>query len=292
LKKEQKHREPWNEETRSKKLFSGRYFAWTKSRDEVWASIEGKMGESRSVARPVVFLQRQWFRYAAAAVLALLIGTGFFIRFYARTIVSPPGQHLLAELPDGSTVYLNAESELAYHPYWWKVKRIVGFEGEGFFEIKKGKDFQVRSQKGTTHVLGTSFNIFSRGGAYEVTCISGKVNVRSKTRQEMILEPKSKASVTSGGNIEVFRSIDVLPEIAWKDNLFLFTATPVGEVFREIERQYGISIRMLQASDLAYSGNFTKDQPVEEILTYICLALGYEYEKTGSGSYAVRVIPE
>jgi len=61
------------------------------------------------------------------------------MRFYTQTITVPKGHHLVAQLPDGSTVDLNADTKLSYHPYWWRFARTVNFEGEGFFKVKKGK---------------------------------------------------------------------------------------------------------------------------------------------------------
>ena len=71
---------------------------------------------------------------------------------------------------------LNAASRLQYHPYWWRFERQVKLEGEVFL-VKPGTLFKVVSEKGTTEVLGTEFNIYSREKNYSVFCQSGTVKV-------------------------------------------------------------------------------------------------------------------
>lgn len=270
---------------RSKLFFAGGKFNWGKSKADIWAIIEEKMNvqpKGRSVVRHLSL--NKW---AVAASIAVLVVLGSFLRFHTVAIETSPGQHLLVELPDRSKVNLNADSKLSYYPYWWKVKRIVRLEGEGFFEVEKGKAFTVISSKGTTQVLGTSFNIFSREDIYKVTCISGSVKVKSKSEFEAILKPNSKAEIQPDGKIKVLVEIEPFPEISWRKNIFLFTASPVLRVFKEIERQYGVKIDARIDNQSLYTGNFTKDQNVEETLSYICPALGLKYIRKSGVEYLI-----
>jgi ferric-dicitrate binding protein FerR (iron transport regulator) len=97
-----------------------------------------------------------------AAALLLLAGIFSLLRFYTTTKSCPAGQHLSYILPDGSSVEMNADSKITFHPLWYRFARKIDFEGEGYFEVKKSKKFEVVSESGTTEVLGTSFNIYSR----------------------------------------------------------------------------------------------------------------------------------
>ena len=75
--------------------------------------------------------------------------------------------------------------------------------------------------------------------------------------------------------------------MAVKKNIFLFTASPVFQVFSEIERQYGVKIETRISNNSFYTGNFTKDQNVEEILGYVCPALGLKYSRLSGGKYLI-----
>jgi ferric-dicitrate binding protein FerR (iron transport regulator) len=92
--------------------------------------------------------------WVVAAGIAILFGIAGFMRLYTKNINTTAGTHLLVMLPDKSTVNLNAESFISYKPYWWRFKREVEFEGEGLFEVEKGKKFSVISKLGTTTVVG------------------------------------------------------------------------------------------------------------------------------------------
>jgi len=269
----------------SKAFFSGGKFIWKKSNAMVWNEIEKSMEEkpsSRSLS--VRFISRPM---SIAAGLLLLIGIGTFIRFYQVTIQTPAGEHQLAEMPDGSTINLNAESTLKYHPYWWKFNRELHFEGEAFFEVQKGGKFSVISKNGTTQVLGTSFNIFSRNDNYKVTCLTGSVQVISKTKNNALLQPNSKAEIQPDGTIEIQHNIEPFPEISWKKNIFMFTAVPAYEVFHEIERQFGVKVTTNMNSHALYTGNFSRDLDVEEILGYVCPALGLDYNRKTATEFVI-----
>lgn len=285
MKRNKEHRTLSAVDHQSKAFFAGGKFTWAKDEAEIWAILETRIDaqpKGRTLTHNFSITQ-----LAIAASFAVLIALGSFIRFYTIQIETSAGQHQLVELPDHSTVNLNAQSTITFNPYWWKISRNVKLEGEGFFEVEKGKKFTVLSYKGTTQVLGTSFNILSRDSVYKVTCITGSVKVKSNLGFETILKPNSKAEIQPNGKINVISNIETLPEISWRNNIFLFTASPIREVFYEIERQYGVKITSEVDNYSLYSGNFTKDQNVEEILQYVCPALGLKYIRKSAKEYLI-----
>lgn len=261
-------------DAQSRRFFAGGKFEWSKSHATVWSELDSFVIQHPAKKIKYDFRIIQW---AAAAIFILFICITGFMRFYSKTIETQLGTHSAMILPDGSSVNLNAQSTMQFYPYWWRFERKVTFEGEGFFEVKKGNPFTVESRLGTTQVLGTSFNVYSRDEIYRVTCITGTVKVISKTNNELIIKPNCKATVHPDGKINFIQNIETLPEISWKDNTFFFTSVPIGQVFSEIERQYGITINTRINNFTLYTGNFSRNQKVEEILGYICPALGYKY---------------
>jgi len=261
----------------SKAFFSGGEFVWQKSEAEVWVSIESQIASQPKGKQ--LFINFSLTKWVVAASIVILFSITGFMRFYTVSVESPAGQHAEIILPDHSTVKLNAQSSISYHPYWWRINRDVQLHGEAFFEVEKGRKFAVTSDKGITRVLGTSFNIFAREDIYRVTCVTGTVKVSSKTGYEAVIHPNSKAEITSEGQIKVTDQIEILPEISWKSNLFIFTAQPVLDVFHEVERQYGVVIDVKTGDNLPYTGNFNKDQNAEEVLAYICPAMEYKLIK-------------
>jgi transmembrane sensor len=268
----------------SKRFFTGGEFQWKKSKAVIWDELEIAISQRSGHTISFNFVIIKW---AVAAMFIILLGIGGFMRFSTNSIKTLAGEHLSIALPDGSTVELNAISALSYHPYWWRFDRKINFEGEGFFSVQKGKRFRVVSNAATTEVLGTRFNIFSRENIYKVICIEGSVKVVSNIGDKVVLKPNDKATVQSSGTILMQSNIEALPEISWKDYSFFFTAVPVSNVFSEIERQYGVIIDAHVDVNALYTGNFSKNQNVEEILGYICPAMGFKFIRQSRTAYSV-----
>jgi ferric-dicitrate binding protein FerR (iron transport regulator) len=258
---------------------------YERSREQVWEALEGKLDRA-----PLGHVVRYRFSTAAkvaAAIILLLAGTFLVLRFYSVSVSIPAGEQLAYTLPGGSTVELNAESRLSYRPFWWRYSRTVRFEGEGYFTVEKGSEFRVASEQGITTVLGTRFNIFSRNDEYRVTCFSGSVSVTSKTDREVVLRPEYQASVLPDGNIMVSKEARPGQARSWMEGMFHFTARPLGQVFDEIERQYSVKIDFEPASGYQYTGFFSMEKPVEEVLELVCKPFGLNFARTSDKTYEV-----
>lgn len=276
---------PGKFEKQTDAFFEKAKIPYLKSKEEIWQQLEDRMTNSQTKEIPSIKKYRAVL--AVAASIILLAGVFSIVRFYTNTIKSQPGQHLTVNLSDGSTVILNAESSLSYQPLWWQFSGEVQFEGEGFFEVEKGKKFTVRSSTGKTEVLGTSFNIQARNDIYEVSCKTGKVKVTSPKNDEAILGPGYSGRINEEGKVVVFKPEKPENTISWIDNKFIFTATPFTEVIHEIARQYAVDIRLQEDVEYFYTGYFTKDIPVEQVLELVCKPFGLTFVAKQNGSYEV-----
>jgi len=274
-------------------LSSGMKIGWEKSKTQAWDELERKINVQDHSPEPVVrtLSGRQWL--ALAATVTLLLSVAGFMRFYSVKSFCPYGVHASVELPDGSEVELNASTRIAYHPYWWFISREVELEGEAFFQVEKGKRFRAVSSNATTEVLGTTFNVFARGEDYMVTCHTGSVKVTDRaSKKSVILSPEEKSILNPTGGFTVSRVADPRTEPGWTKNLIMFGSTPLQLVFEEVERQFGIVIETTEEIQEVYSGNFSLDQPVENILTLLCVPFDLEYERQSGNKYLVHPSPE
>ncbi len=257
---------------------------YDKSKEDIWNQLSNDIAQKpkpkRSLSRPVLI--------SMAAVVLVLFGIYSFMKFYSISIKSDRGQHIVYALPDGSKVSLNAESKIKYHPYWWQFERKIDFEGEAFFEVEKGSAFQVKSKAGKTIVLGTSFNIYSREGHYNVDCMTGKVKVVSPEKFEVILTPSYSAEIQSDGQIFVSKFSEQIESSEWINNMFSFTSVPLVEVLKELERQFNIEIDADISEDLIYTGYFSADRNIEEILDLLCKPFGLQFEKITNQEYRLN----
>jgi transmembrane sensor len=266
--------------------FSGTYIDWGKSKEQVWLELEKRMDSSKPVKVKVMFIP--WIKLATAAVFVLLIGFSVFMTLYTKTFVVPIAQHSVSYLPDGSSVHMNAQSSISYKPLLWIFSRNVRFEGEAFFEVQKGIKFQVVSDKGTTEVLGTSFDIYARDNDYNVTCITGNVKVtESKNNQAVILDPGQKATLNNAGKLIIQSGSDIEQVLSWMNNKLNFTSVPLTDVFKEIERQYGVVIIIPENLDKIYTGTFRIDSPLEQTLDLVCKPFNLSFTLKSKDEYII-----
>jgi ferric-dicitrate binding protein FerR (iron transport regulator) len=259
-----------------------------RSKEQVWAELELMM--EKPIKEEAVIRSFNIRKWSIAASIALLVSFSVlaFLKFYSKNIDCLPGEQRMAYLPDGSTVQLNAKSSISFHPLWWKMNREVKLEGEGFFQVKKGEKFTVVSEKGTTSVMGTSFNIFARDEDYEVTCLTGKVRVLSLvSKDEVIIIPNQMVAINKAGKLNANLNVNAKLAVDWTKGKFIFTQTPLHKVLSEIARRYGVEIKNTENLDQLYTGNFTKQKEIEIILDLVCKPFDIEYKKLPSGEFVI-----
>lgn len=248
----------------------------------IWERMAQQLEEQPSKARKVRKISI--VRWAAAASILLIIGAAAFARFYTVKIETALAEQTTIKLPDGSTVELNAASQISYAPYWWWMNRTLKFEGEGFFKVEKGSAFTVESTFGKTTVLGTSFNIKTYRLAYEVFCATGKVKVNVGEQEEILTSGESAKLLFKLGLQKQEPKVDQV--MAWRENKFAFENSYMNKVVGEMERQYAVKIsypKKLEA--MRYSAYYDKPTEIEQALNLICLTLKLKYRKISDHQY-------
>lgn len=224
----------------------------------------------------------------AASLLLLAVAATAFSRFYTQTVSTAALKIADVELPDGSLVKLNENSQLSYHPYWWWANRSLEFEGEAFFEVQKGSQFSVVSNKGTTTVLGTSFNINTRKQHYQVFCKTGKVQVTSGP-QLVVLEPGHMAQLASSGELTKTTSSLNNNVLQWTNGLFHFENTVLMDVFNQLESHYGVAIKTHRGVDLytTCTAVFTRPSTAYQALETLCISNSLQLEQVSETEFFI-----
>ena len=218
---------------------------------EVYKNIQSSLNkETKTKVRP---LFSKWM-YAAAASVVVLFGLFFFLN-QPTEITTGFGEQVAIRLPDNSEVILNAKSSISFNEKDWKFKRTVKLEGEAYFKVAKGKTFTVETLRGEVVVLGTQFNVHSKGDIFEVQCFEGKVHAKSKKHQSTLTQGKA------------FRDLkNTLPEEwtfkeqepNWKNGESSFKSIQLKYVVKALENQYNLKINTSKI-DLKkkFTGSFT-----------------------------------
>ena len=157
----------------------------------------------------------------------------------------PRGGEYKLVLPDGTIVWLNAESSLRFPTSFTDNERKVYAKGELYFDVKHDevKPFIVDVERGyTIRVLGTEFNLRAYDDSPVVTTlVEGCVQVWSAS-DSVLLSPGQQALEMSGNHgIEVL-DVDVVPYVAWHEGKFHFVRTPLKDIMEELARWYDVEV--------------------------------------------------
>ena len=119
---------------------------------------------------------------------------------------TPRGKDCKVTLPDGSQVWLNAESKISFPDKFIGKERKVRIEGEAFFQVVKDTKhpFIVSTDFFSTTVHGTSFNVDAYSAkTASVTLVTGSVTVRPTNGEETMIEPGEMAICDAQGNTQI-----------------------------------------------------------------------------------------
>ncbi|WP_431137059.1 FecR family protein [Psychroserpens mesophilus] len=212
-----------------------------------------------------------------AAVFVICFGVYFYTTTRDTIINTMASQKQSIELPDNSIVELNAMSTLVFNKSDWTENRDVSLDGEAFFKVAKGSQFDVKTENGVVSVLGTQFNIKQRNNYFEVTCYEGKVAVTYDTNTTKLL-PGDSFFILDGKLIITEKENQSTP--SWLQNQSRFKSLPYREVIAEFQRQHDVIISLENIDDSQlFTGSFTHND-IEIALKSITLPLHLTYSKT------------
>lgn len=216
-----------------------------------------------------------------------------------------PGVVSAFDLPDGSKVWLNANSELRYPSDFNADTRTVELTGQGYFEVTKNahKPFIVKADKDySVEVLGTSFNVsaYKDESMIETTLVEGSVKlnvVSGGKRMTQMLKPNEKAEYQKGADkIKVF-DVNTEYDTAWKNGEIIFRNHPMDKALKTLERHYHVVFEVKDNEILKsiITARF-KDEQLPQVLEYLKLASGIQYaihkptvKDSGSGTSVVEI---
>ena len=220
-----------------------------------------------------------WISLAATVLIFLGIGWGITrnsnqpqsVKIYRqyvssvsetlREVVNENSGPMHIKLPDGSKVRLMPKSRISYaEKFINENKREVYLSGEAFFEVEKDSKnpFFVYANGLLTRVVGTSFLIRAIDANVEVLVSTGKVtvlpikdlDVQENKNTELLLTPNQQAFYSIKDNL-ISKSIVTAPVEIDKETAepnFVFDNQPISEVFKVLEKAYGIPIAYDEAT--------------------------------------------
>jgi transmembrane sensor len=221
-------------------------------------ALYGKLLESIKKDKTVYTIQKNNYRalaWAMAAAVALFISIGVYFSInnkpatplptVARAVKSKPARHAQEiRLADGSIVYLNKNSHLDYPTTFKGKTREVYLTGEAYFDIKHDPlhPFLVHAGPVTTRVLGTAFNIKTKGNLVQITVTRGKVRVSTPKRVLGVVLPDQQISYNEATHQSSRDLLNAKTIVLWKETDLVMDNMTLKEAAAVLTDRYGVNI--------------------------------------------------
>lgn len=267
--------EAW--QTADKNLLEGLEFK-TFDHKTAWTKVDEQLVDEKKIK----VIKMQFYRRVAAACAVLLVGfAGFWLLNQGPTfknIANTDDAPKEISLPDGSTVWLAANSTLDYQEDFKNERNLI-LDGEAFFDVARDEThpFIISTKFGEIEVLGTAFNVNVTKKGTEVGVDHGRVAVRNENGEEEITVGESV--VANGEGVSEIASADVNFD-SWKTGVFDFDNMSLNNVVDLLNKHYATKVELI-SSDKGESevlnGTFA-EAPIEDIIDFIILTCPVEAE--------------
>ena len=202
-----------------------------------------------------------------AAITILFWSRGEFSRTYSTGI----GEQRTIQLADGSTVELNARSQVEVR-LTARQRDVTLLEGQALFRVAKDKQrpFIVSAGDAQVRAVGTEFDVYRKQAETVVTVIEGRVETYDQSGS-----PGAAAIVLSAGE-----QLTVLPHTvskptrtdtgvatAWVQNRLIFEETSLSDVAEEFNRynRRPLTIDDSELQKIKISGIYSSTDPASLI---------------------------
>lgn len=208
-------------------------------------------------------------------------------------VVIPFGKKSQLILEDGTKVWLNAGSRMAFPTKFQGKNREVFLEGEAYFEVSQNKalPFVVHTGALAIKVLGTKFNLcaYTSDKLTEAVLIEGKISLSERSalgfKKETILSPNQKASYNrEEREISVKEEPNADLRIAWIDGMFKFSQQSLQEVLDKLQRYYNVRFVVnseFPSADLI-SGKLDLKDSIESVMLALSDVVELKYKIEGN----------
>jgi Fe2+-dicitrate sensor, membrane component len=195
---------------------------------------------------------------------------------------TPRGGTYRVTLPDGTDIWLNAESSITYpQSFEGSDHREVRLTGEAFFSVTpdKSKPFRVHTGRQDVEVLGTEFNVsaYPEEAAERTVLVEGTVKISADGRKEM-LQPGQQATLDPHGLSVEQADIEAVTD--WKNGEFVFREEAVQQALARLARWYDVEVIYIDKipEDERFSGAISRYDSLTTILDIIQSAGGVRFE--------------
>lgn len=205
-------------------------------------------------------------------------------------IVIPAGYTYKVQLADGSSVTLNAGSELQFPEVFTDSLREVEFSGEGYFEVEKSdKPFVVKAGGMQVKVYGTKFNMLysEKLALSEAVLLEGSIGMFAN-KKEVKIVPNQRVYCSTNDLVLHTETVDPTNYIGWLGNSFKYNRARLDKIVFDISQWYGIEIHLAPGLEKeTFSLEFDKSSTIDWVMRALGLIVNKPVNKEG-GVYLIK----
>lgn len=273
------------------------------------AEFMREVGIAPAAARTVTLRRRIFVRVVAAAAVLVSMAAGALLEEVlhdgllsggiAENVAaeSEPENILVStvagiqkeiELEDGTKVWLNEESNVAYREH----ERYLEMQGKVWFDVAHDETspFVVKTERMEILVHGTEFSVEQLEGSTVVKLIDGLLDVNLPSGKSARLYSGRQATLVWGTGELIVEPFGQTQD--WRTEHVFINGKSVPEILRMTDNFYDVNIHF-EAEDFTdapeYSINLNKRQSLENVLQVLSIiSNGFTFERLDDGS--VRII--
>ncbi|MGL4853380.1 MAG: FecR family protein [Phocaeicola sp.] len=194
-----------------------------------------------------------------------------------QTIRIPAGQRAQMELPDGTLVWLNSQTQLTYDADFGKNERRVHLDGEAYFDVAHNKEvpFLVSTELMEVTVTGTKFDVqaYKGSNAFIARLVEGSIDLYTLKNNQKPLASLTKGNYFSAKDgLYKVGELENHNDLAWMDGIYYFNDVPFEELLQKIGLYYNYTITVKSPAVLdgyRCTGKFKDLDGIEHILRVI-----------------------
>ena len=219
-----------------------------------------------------------WMYAAAMVVIVFFCGTIAFQsgkrvlrnQLTQITVEAPYGSKTKLYLPDGTLVWLNADSRMSYAQDFGINERSLNLSGEAYFEVTRNEEIPFKVH---TEELGTKFNFRNYKDDLEakVCLLEGKVALNTR-QKETVLHPDQQALLDKKTGKLSVSGTKAAYSAEWTNDRLYFDEVLLSDIIKELERSYDVKITVADdtLNTIRFYGNFRKrEQSIQEIMNVL-----------------------
>lgn len=215
-------------------------------------------------------------------------------------VIVPYGDETSLQLADGTMVWLNAGSRIAFPTEFSNIRK-VHLEGEAYFEVAKdnNRPFIVSTHDVDVKVYGTKFNVSAyRNDDYtEAVLLEGSISLvenKSVFKIETFMAPGQKATYARPTK-DILLEKTKTPELytSWREGWYQFSDVDLTYVTHKLERFYNVQFEFdddVISNSSRVSGKLELKKSLDEVLAVLAKVSKTEYQRLGDK--VILSIPE